>query len=298
MTPPGMLRVVSLNEAEARRRRIAIGTFDGVHLGHRAVMAGASTVLTFEPHPMQIIRPEAAPRLLTTFEVKRDLIEGLGVEELVVIDFDQGFAHQSAEQFIRDVLIDRLNAEWVSVGDNFRFGQGARGDAEMLESQADFDTRVVPLVEVDGEPVSSTRIRGHVSEGQMEAAQRCLGAPFIFEGKVVAGDRRGRDLGFPTANLIPDPRYVVPANGVYAAFANGRPAAVNVGTRPTFSDEDSVTIEAYLLDFEGDLYGQTLRIAFASRLRDERRFDHVDELVEQMHDDVAATRRVCASVQR
>lgn len=298
MTLPGMLRTVPLEEAEKRPRRIAIGTFDGVHLGHRAVMEGADTVLTFEPHPMQVIRPGEAPLLLSNFAVKRDLIEGLGLEELVVIEFDKHFATQEAEQFIDEVLIEKLGAEWVSVGANFHFGKGARGDAEMLRSHPGFETRVVPLVEVDGEPVSSTRIRGLVARGEMESAQRCLGAPFLLEGTVVSGDRRGRELGFPTANLEPDPAYALPARGVYAAFANGRPAAVNIGTRPTFTDDDRLLVEAYLLDFEGDLYGQTLRIAFASRLRDEQRFDNVDDLIEQMANDVAATRRVCASVQQ
>lgn len=298
MTLPGMLRVVSLEEAERRPRRIAIGTFDGVHLGHRAVIEGADTVLTFEPHPMEVIRPGQQPLLLSTFPVKRDLIEGLGIEELVVIEFDERFAAQEAEQFIDEVLIEKLGAEWVSVGANFRFGKGARGDAEMLRDHPGFDTRVVPLVEVDGEPVSSTRIRGLVARGEMEEAHRCLGAPFLLEGVVVPGDRRGRELGYPTANIEPDPRFALPAEGVYAAFANGQPAAVNIGTRPTFDDDDRLLVEAYLLDFEGDLYGETLRIAFASRLRDEKRFGEVGELIEQMADDVAATRRVCASVQQ
>lgn len=298
MTQPRMMQVVALEDASPRPRRIAIGTFDGVHVGHRAVIEGATTVLTFEPHPMKVTRPQALPLLITPLEVKRDLIEGLGVSELVVISFNDDFAQRSAEEFIRGVLIEKLSAEWVSVGANFRFGKGARGNAAMLNAHDEFETRVVPLVEMDGEPVSSTRIRGLVAAGDMEAAQRCLAAPFILEGTVVTGDQRGRELGFPTANLVPDPEFVRPANGVYAAFANGRPAAVNVGVRPTFDSDRGVLVEAHIIDHSEDLYGKTLRIAFVSRLRGELRFDTAEQLIQQMHDDVAVARRVCASFQR
>ena len=298
MTGPRMMQVVPLEDATPRPRRVAIGTFDGVHLGHRAVIEGADTVLTFEPHPMKVTRPEALPLLITPFAVKRDLIEGLGVAELVVIAFDRDFAQRSAEDFIKGVLVERLGAEWVSVGANFRFGNRARGDTAMLTAAEEFETRVVPLVEVEGEPVSSTRIRGLVQAGEMEAAQRCLAAPFIVEGTVVPGDRRGRELGFPTANLVPDPSLVRPADGVYAAFANGRPAAVNVGVRPTFDSDRGVLIEVHIIDHEEDLYGQTLRLAFVSRLRGEMRFESARRLIDQMHEDVAVARRVCASFQR
>lgn len=298
MTHPRMMEVVALEDASPRPRRVAIGTFDGVHLGHRAVIEGAGTVLTFEPHPMQVTRPEATPLLITPFGVKRDLIEGLGITELVVIAFNPEFAKRGAEAFIQDVLVEKLQAEWVSVGANFRFGKEARGDAAMLDAHTEFETRVVPLVEADGEPVSSTRIRGLIETGEMAAAQRCLGAPFIVEGTVVGGDRRGHELGFPTANLIPEPGLIKPANGVYAAFANGRPAAVNVGVRPTFESDLGVLIEAHIIDHDEDLYGRPLRIAFVKRLRDEVRFETTAELVEQMASDVAVARRVCASFQR
>lgn len=297
MTQARMLETVPLDTTQPRARRVAIGTFDGVHLGHRAVIEGADSVLTFEPHPLRVTRPEIAPLLITPFAVKRDLIEGLGVEELIVIDFDESFARRSAEEFIREVLIEKLGAETVSVGANFRFGMGARGDAEMLRAHSEFETRVVPLVEVDGAPVSSTRIRGLIERGEMAEARRCLGGPFLVEGTVVGGDRRGRELGFPTANLVPEPGLVAPANGVYAAFADGLPAAVNVGVRPTFASDRGVLIEAHLLDFDGDLYGRTLRVAFVERLRDELRFDDVEQLVAQMREDVEVARRVCASFQ-
>jgi riboflavin kinase/FMN adenylyltransferase len=288
------IQVTQLGETEPRPRKVAIGTFDGVHLGHQAVIEGADTVLTFDPHPLEILHPAALPKLITPFAVKRDVIEGLGVRELVIIPFDEQFAHLPAEEFIEHVLIERLNATHVSVGENFRFGAKAKGDPAMLGARPEFETRVLPLVEVDGETVSSTRIRALVAAGDMSGAQRCLGAPFMVEGTVVKGDQRGRELGFPTANIVPDDRLVIPGYGVYAAFANGVPAAVNVGVRPTFETGRGVLIETYLIDHSEDLYGKTLRVAFVERLRGEKRYAEVEELIAQMHDDVEAARRVCA----
>jgi riboflavin kinase/FMN adenylyltransferase len=289
------MEVTRLADAEPRPRRIAIGTFDGVHVGHRAVIAGADTVLTFEPHPMRILKPEAAPKLIMPFEIKRDVIAGLGVAEMVVIPFDRDFTLISAEEFINGVLIERLAAREVAVGENFSFGARARGTPEMLASHDEFKTRVVPLVTVDGETVSSTRIRNLIAAGDVAAAGRCLGAPVMLEGEVVRGDRRGRDLGFPTANIVPDESYVVPANGVYAGFANGVPAAINVGVRPMFETGRGLLVEAHLLDFDGDLYGRPLRVALIERLRDEQRFPSVDDLVARMHRDVEEAREHCAS---
>ena len=279
-------------------RKVAIGTFDGVHLGHRKVIRGADTVLTFDPHPLAVIHPEATPRLISTSGVKRDLIAGLGVEELVVIPFDKGFASQTAEEFVTDVLIDRLGAEKVSVGENFRFGRGAKGTPEFLREHDGFETHVVPLVEAAGETISSSHIRGLVAAGEVGPAAEFLGGPFLFEGEVVPGDRRGRELGMPTANLVPDERFVVPGHGVYAAWAHGYPAAVNVGVRPTFETGRGLLVEAHLIGFDGDLYGETLRIAFLDRLRGERRFESVDALVEQMNRDVEDARRIAESTRR
>ena len=290
------IRVTSLPDADPRPRNVAIGTFDGVHRGHRAVIDGADAVLTFDPHPLEVLHPAATPKLIMPFGVKRDVIEGLGVEELVVIPFDKSFSTQTAEEFVEHVLVEKLNAERVAVGENFRFGAKAKGDPAMLEAHPEFETRVVPLVEVDGETVSSTRIRALVAAGDMVAARRCLGAPFMVEGTVVKGDQRGRELGFPTANLVPDDRLAIPGHGVYAAFANGVPAAVNVGVRPTFESGRGVLIETYLIDHEENLYGKTLRVAFAERLRGERAYHEVDELIAQMHRDVEDARRVCAGV--
>ena len=288
------IKVTSLPDAEARPRNVAIGTFDGVHLGHQAVIDGADTVLTFDPHPLEVLHPAATPKLIMPFGVKRDVIEGLGVEELVVIPFDRHFASRSAEDFVEHVLLEKLDAKQVSVGENFRFGAKAKGDPAMLAGRPEFSTRVVPLVEVDGETVSSTRIRALVAAGEMDAARRCLGAPFMVEGTVVKGDQRGRELGFPTANLVPDDRLVIPGHGVYAAFANGVPAAVNVGIRPTFETGRGVLIETYLIGRNENLYGKTLRVAFVERLRGERRFPNAEELIEQMHEDVEDAKRVCA----
>ena len=290
------MKVVSLPDlTEKRERRVAIGTFDGVHVGHREVIRGCDTVLTFDPHPMSVVRPEAAPKLLTPFTVKRDIIAGLGVDELVVIPFDDEFRQKTAEQFIDEVLIDTLRAVEVSVGENFSFGKKAQGNVDMLRSRPEFKTRVAPLVEVDGEAVSSTQIRALVGAGDVEKAARFLGGPFIVEGEVAHGDKRGRELGFPTANLVPDERFVHPGHGVYAAWAHGRCAAVNVGVRPQFQTGRGLLIEAYLIDFEGDLYGETLRVAFTRRLRGERRFESVDALVEQMRRDVDEAGQICAA---
>jgi riboflavin kinase/FMN adenylyltransferase len=290
------MNVVSLPDlTEQRPRRVAIGTFDGVHVGHREVIRGCDTVLTFDPHPLSVVRPEAAPKLLTPFTVKRDIIDGLGVTDLVVIPFDDDFRQKTAEQFIDEVLLGKLQAIEVSVGENFSFGKGAKGNVEMLRARSEFETRVAPLVEVDGETVSSTQIRALVAAGDVEKAARMLGGPFIVEGEVAHGDKRGRTLGFPTANLVPDERFVHPGHGVYAAWAHGMPAAVNVGIRPQFQTGRGLLIEAYLIGFEGDLYGETLRVAFGKRLRGERRFESVDALVEQMQRDVVEAESFCAA---
>ena len=292
------MEVTWLPDVRHRPRNLAVGEFDGVHLGHREVIRGADTVLTFEPHPRTVVAPDSAPKLLTSLAIKADLVASLGVHELVVIPFDGTFAAQTAQEFIDHVLVDTLGAEHVSVGENFRFGNRARGDAELLRSQDAFETSVVRMVELDGEIISSTHIRGLVAVGDVAAARRFLGSPFHMRGTVAHGDKRGRTLGFPTANLVPDPRLVVPDHGIYACRAevDGEThiAAVNVGVRPTFKTGRGLLVEAYLLDFDGDLYGQELRLEFLARLRGEKRFESVDALVEQMHLDVVEARRIAA----
>jgi riboflavin kinase / FMN adenylyltransferase len=290
------MEITWLPDASKRPRDLAVGEFDGVHLGHREVIRGADTVLTFEPHPRIVVAPDSAPKLLMSLEIKADLIAELGVTELVVIPFDGTFAAQSPQEFIDHVLLGQLGAERVSVGENFRFGHRARGDAALLREQDAFETRVVELVELDGEIISSTHIRGLVSAGDVAAAARFLGAPFQLRGTVAHGDKRGHTLGFPTANLVPDPRLVVPDHGIYACRAEvdgeTHVAAVNVGIRPTFKTGRGLLVEAFLLDFEGDIYGRELRLDFLERLRGEKRFDSVDALVEQMGADVQETRRI------
>ena len=196
---------------------------------------------------------------------------------------------------MQEVLIGQLGAERVSVGENFRFGQKAKGTPEFLASHDEFETRVVAMVEAEGESVSSTQIRGLVAAGEVDQAARFLGGPFLLEGEVVQGDRRGRELGMPTANIVPDDRLVVPGHGVYAAWAHGHPAAVNVGVRPTFETGRGLLVESHLIDFEGDLYGETMRVAFVERMRGERRFESAQALVEQMQRDVDQAREICRS---
>jgi riboflavin kinase/FMN adenylyltransferase len=288
------MRVTKLPDVQPRPRRVAVGEFDGVHIGHREVIRGNDTVLTFEPHPLQVVRPEAAPKLLTSLDVKAELIATLGAQELVVIPFDKGFAEQTPQEFVDRVLVERLGATHVSVGENFRFGHRAAGDPEMLAQDARFETRIVDLVEVDGEIVSSSHIRGLVLAGEVDLAARLLGASFRMRGEVVLGDQRGRELGFPTANIVPDEALVCPGHGVYAARVDGLCAAVNVGVRPTFGTGRAVLVEAFLIDRDVDLYGQTLTVEFVRRIRGERRFESADALIAQMHHDVELTREACA----
>jgi riboflavin kinase/FMN adenylyltransferase len=283
--------IIWLPDAKPRPRRLAVGEFDGVHAGHREVIAGADAVLTFEPHPRTVVSPASAPKLLTTLEQKADLIAALEVDELIVIPFDGERMSQTAQEFIDHELVERLGAVQVSVGENFRFGHRAKGDAALLAAQDAFTTRVVELVEVDGEIVSSTHIRGLVATGAVAEAARLLGAPFGMRGIVAHGDKRGRTLGFPTANLVPDPALAVPDHGIYAcrAIVPGEgewTAAVSIGVRPTFVTGRGLLVEAFLLDFDGDLYGRELRLDFIERIRGEKRFDSAETLIEQMHRDV------------
>lgn len=294
------MKITRLPDVQGKERRVAVGSFDGVHLGHREVIRGSDSVLTFDPHPSAIVAPQHTPKLLTALELKAELVEALGVEELIVIPFDADFAKRSAQEFIDDVLVGTLGATYVSVGENFRFGNRAKGDPQMLAEDERFSTRVTPLLEVEGEIVSSSHIRGLLLAGEVEQAAGFLGSPFQMRGEVVHGDERGRALGFPTANLIPDDAFVCPGHGVYACFADtltgagGLPAAVNIGVRPTFDTGRGELIEAYILDFDGDLYGKQLRLDFLARLRGERRFQSAEELIEQMRRDVERAREIAS----
>ncbi len=302
------MKVTRLPDVErSEGRSVAVGTFDGVHLGHREVIAGADTVLSFDPHPVSVVAPQHTPKLLTTPARKAELISSLGVQELVVIPFDADFAKRTAQEFVDDVLVGALGAKQVAIGENFRFGNKAKGDPALLQADNRFTTTVHPLLEVDGEIVSSSHIRGLVLAGELAEANRLLGATFELCGEVAHGDERGRELGFPTANLVPDDEFACPGHGVYAARARiagadgqlgtaaGIAAAVSIGVRPTFQTGRGELVEAYLLDFDGDLYGQTLCLEFVARLRGERRFDTPEALIEQMHRDVEQTRELIAS---
>ena len=295
--------ITLLPDVEPRPRKVAVGVFDGIHRGHREVIRGADTVVTFDPHPVSVVAPQAAPRLLTTIARRAELVAELGVEELVVIPFDEAFAWQHPQAFIDDVLVGRLGATHVSVGENFRFGHKAAGDPELLRADGRFEVRVAPLLEVDGEIVSSSHIRGLILGGAVQYADELLGAPFTISGEVQHGDKRGRTLDFPTANLVPADGYVLPAHGVYACYAQTadgawHAAATNVGVRPQFVTGRGELIEAYLLDFAGDLYGSVLRVEFLKRLRGEKRFESVEALVEQMRRDTEDTRALASLPRR
>jgi riboflavin kinase/FMN adenylyltransferase len=295
---------------------VTIGAYDGVHLGHRALLrdlcdrAGAlglsTVVVTFDRHPASVVRPESAPKLLTDLEQKLELLADCGIDRTLVVPFDRERADESAEDFVREVLVEELSARLVVVGEDFHFGHGRKGNVAMLSelgAESGFDVVGVTLTGNGTDAVSSTRIRTLVAEGDVEAAAALLGRPHEVRGPVVRGDGRGGpELGFPTANLSVAEEIALPADGVYAGYftrADGsvHKAAISVGRRPTFYEPGtaSVLVEAYLLDFEGDLYGEAGRVAFVSRLRGEERYDSVDALIAQMHRDVEETERILSS---
>jgi riboflavin kinase/FMN adenylyltransferase len=274
-------------ELERRPRAVAIGTFDGVHVGHRAVVRAAvergplPTVVTFHPHPREVLGYQVS--LLATLERRLELLAELGVEETLVVEFTPQVAALEAEEFARSYL-DAIGAEVVVAGASFRFGSGRRGDFALLESLG-FATEVVPIVE----GVSSTEIRRLLAAGEVRAVAPLLGRPAEVDGVVVSGDARGGTLGFPTANLRTDPELLVPAFGIYAGAAGEHRAAVSIGVNPHYGGAER-RIEAYLLDFAGDLYGKRLVVELWERLRDEQVFGDEQELVSQIERDVAAAR--------
>jgi riboflavin kinase / FMN adenylyltransferase len=302
--------VDELAAAPPRPRSVALGTFDGVHAGHQLVIGVAveaarqrgltSTVVTFDRHPLAVIDPSHQPRLLTPLAVKRELIAELGVDELVVLRFDAALAAIDPAKFCRRVLSDGLQAEVVVVGENFTFGLRGEGTATSLTDcgrRLGFEAIVMPLLTSHRRPISSSRIRRLLHDGRLPEVRAILGRPPRITGVVVHGDKRGRTLGFPTANIEAHTGMIFPGRGVYAARAelHGRwhRAAVNVGHNPTFlhrGDETAfVRIEAYLLDYEGDAYGADMVVDFIAKLRDEETFPGPEALVERMHDDIART---------
>jgi riboflavin kinase / FMN adenylyltransferase len=303
------MRIVRTLESfppDARPSVVALGVFDGVHLAHRAILdtavtrarggGGTPVACTFDPHPAEVLQPGRAPLPITTLEERLALIAETGIEVSVVIPFTRELAGMEPETFVTDVLARGLGAREVVVGFNHRFGRGARGDARLLREvgvRVGLNAEIVPPLDVDGVPVSSSEIRGALQRGDLDTASRLLGRPYFVAGRVVEGAGRGRMLGFPTANVETDRRVLTPP-GVYACRVGVdgtvHGAVLNAGVRPTFG-EQVFTLEAYLLDFSGDLYGRRVRVDFVSRLREEKKFAGIDALRAQIADDIAAARR-------
>lgn len=291
---------------------VTIGTFDGIHLGHVAVLervrkeaaerGAASVLVTFEPHPIAVLRPEAAPRRLTTYDEKRVLLARAGLDYVVFLRFSRALAELSPRRFVEEILIGRLGLHHLIIGYDHRLGRDRSGDPEALRvlgEELGFTTEIVPAVLLGGEPVSSTSIREALQKGAVREAARELGRPYSFQGEVVRGDGRGRSLGFPTANIrVADTEKLLPLEGIYAVHATiageMREGVLHLGPRPTFPGA-STSVELYLLDFEGDLYGQWLEVAFCERIRKVRAFATISALVEAMGEDCAAARAIFAA---
>lgn len=305
--------VADISRLAPHPRALALGTFDGVHAGHRAVIRRAvelarergliSAVLTFDRHPLSVVDPSRVPRLLTSNEEKTRLIEELGPDELVLLPFDEQLAALTPGEFCEGLLAARLQARVVVVGENFNFGAHGAGDAAHLRSCGathGYDVEVCSLVTEHGAPISSTRIRRLLHDGELEEVREILGRPPSATGIVVHGDKRGRTLGVPTANVDVEAGTIFPGRGVYAARAlvqgTWYRAAVNIGHNPTFQSREEqtthVTVEAFLLDFSGDIYDREIRLDFLHKIRDERRFDGVEALVAQMRRDITAAREL------
>jgi riboflavin kinase/FMN adenylyltransferase len=300
------------------RAVVTVGTFDGVHVGHRAIMdtvvqraralSGTAVVYTFDPHPRQVVTPGRGPGLLTTLDQKLELIAGTGVDITVLEPFTTAFSDTPPERFVRENLHARLRPVEVYVGYNFRFGHQREGSMQLLTELGPwlgFAVTIIPEVTIAEEDVSSTRIRAALAEGEVEMVARLLGRPYPIRGRVALGERRGRDIGFPTANLDPE-NEILPAPGVYAGrlrfLDDGKPAqgvtlpaVTNLGRRPTFDAGERIVAEAHLLDFTGDVYGRRVELGFEHRLRAEHRFPGVDALREQIGRDVAEARRRLAA---
>lgn len=294
------------NAEIARPSVLTLGVFDGLHLGHQLVIstiveraraAGCvPTVITFDPHPRAVLHPESAPPLLQTLDQKVEAFGVLGVEQTIVIRFTDEFAHVRAAEFLRDVVHERLHAKEVYLGRGFAFGRGREGNIELLRrvsGELGFHADEAPEVRLRGKRISSSLIRALLAEGRVNLARRMLGRPYGVEGRVAHGSERGRTLGFPTANLHPVNR-VIPRGGVYvtATLVEGawRRSITNIGTRPTFEKSGEPSVETFVMNWDGDLYGDVVRVRFLRRLRDERRFAGVEDLKRQIHADAARAR--------
>ncbi|HEX5770118.1 MAG TPA: bifunctional riboflavin kinase/FAD synthetase [Nocardioidaceae bacterium] len=302
--------------ADLGRTVVTIGNFDGVHLGHQHVVRRAREVaeelgltqvvaVTFDPHPIAVLRPEHAPLTLTTVETRVDLLDEAGVDDVLVVPFSREIAGWSPERFVDEILVESLHAKAVAVGANFRFGYRAAGDVALLRELGQTRDFVTEGIALDGGPQvwSSTYVRNCLSAGDVEGAAEALGRPFSVRGEVVRGDRRGRELGYPTANVPTTGMIAAPADGVYAGWLRRLdgdheplPAAISVGTNPTFEGERERRVESYVLDRDDlELYGVPVEVSFVARLRGMRRFDSIDELVETMADDVRRAREVLST---
>ncbi|MBA3489007.1 MAG: bifunctional riboflavin kinase/FAD synthetase [Longispora sp.] len=292
------------------RSAVTIGVFDGVHRGHQATISHTvkraaelgvpSVVVTFDPHPSEVVRPGSHPAVLTGPERKAELIEALGVDVICVIPFTSEFSRLSPETFVHDVLVEHLHAALVVVGENFRFGHRASGDVALLELLGrtfGFDVEPASLIAEAHTVFSSTFIRSQIDAGEVEIAAMALGRPHRLEGIVVRGDQRGRELGFPTANLATRTHAAVPADGIYAGWLvrgdTREMAAISIGTNPTFAGRER-RVEAYILDFDGDLYGERVAVEFTHRLREMRTYDSLPPLIAQIRADVDEVRRILA----
>lgn len=290
------------NARIARPTALTLGVFDGLHLGHQLIMRtvveraraidAVPTVITFDPHPRALLHPESAPPLLQTFDQKIEALGVLGIEQTIVIRFDKEFSQVRAEEFLRTVIADRLHAKEVYLGCGFAFGHNREGNIELLRAASQnlgFFADEVPELRLRGRRVSSSRIRELLQQGRVNNSRRMLGRPYGVEGMVVRGAERGAGLGFPTANLHPQNR-VIPRSGVYvtATLIEGqwRRSVTNIGTRPTFDSNNQSSVETFVMNWSGDLYGDVLRVRFLHRLRDEKKFSSVDELKSQIDRDV------------
>lgn len=280
---------------------LTLGVFDGLHLGHQKIMEtvvkrtkavdAVPTAITFDPHPRAVLYPEKAPPLLQTLDQRLANFEVLGIEQAIVIRFNKKFAGQDAEAFIREIIHDRLQAKEIYLGHGFAFGKNRGGNIELLKKMSEelgFHADEVEEVRLRGYRISSSRIRQLLKEGKVNLVRRMLGRPYGVEGVIIRGDRRGHTIGFPTANLKPHNR-VIPKFGVYATAilieGKWRKGITNVGVRPTFKEDDEPSIETYIFDFDGDLYGDVLRVRFLHRIREERKFRGIDELKSQIQKD-------------
>ena len=288
-----------------KRTSVTLGNFDGVHLGHQKILQRAiehahaagipSVAITFDPVPKKILQPENAPPLIQTLEQRLNKMESHGIENAIVVPFSRPFAQKKPEEFVQHFLIDRLKVRFFVVGEGFSFGHQKQGDLSLLRSlgaRCDFEVDAVPEIRDDGTRISSSQIRTYIQEGRMENARRFLGEPFTMTGIVVQGEQLGGKLGIPTANIRFE-NEIVPARGVYVCKAISSAvtysAVTNVGLRPTFEGK-RLTVEAHLLDFSGNLYGSRLDLQFLHKLREEQKFQSVDELKNQIHRDIANAR--------